>query len=306
VLGFLVILGMPIIVETHGIKLTDISYPINIRANNINYTVTPGHLYTWIDASSGIEMILGDDNSSLTTLPFNFTFYDDNYNEIHITTEGYLTFSFKFVKTIGTIPSSHPHHQKIIAPYWTDLEGVSGKIYVKNFSSYWVIAWENFNHDNGSFAGTFEAILYNTGDIVFNYDILRNVSSYGCGLNFGDGNNYSSYNDLTSGINDFSIKFSLTITDGGNGGNGGLPSDITNTIVLVVITVGIVSAAGGLTLYFYKKNPEQFKARLSQGKTRVKERTSKLKKKLKKGSAKLKKKVSKDKNVIKAKSPKKE
>jgi len=306
-IGFLAILGMPIIVETHSIQLTNNYYPINMSANPINYTITPGHPYTWIDASSGIELILGDDDSNSTTLPFNFTFYDDNYREIHITTEGYLTFLFKSVQTSGTIPSSHPHRQKIIAPYWTDLKpGVSGKIYVKNFSSYWVVAWENFNHDNGSSAGIFEAILYNDGDIIFNYDILNNVSSYACGLNYGDGNNYSSYNQLTSSINDFSIKFSLTISDGGNGGNGGLTSDVINTIVIAVVTVAVISATGGTALYFYKKNPEQFKAKLSQSKTRVKEGASKLKKKLKEGSAKLKEKVSKDKNGIKTKSPKEE
>lgn len=305
-LGFFLILGMPIIVETHSIQLTNRSYPINISANAINYTITPDHPYTWIDASSGIQLILGDDDSTSTTLPFNFTFYDDNYSEIHITTEGYLTFLYKSVQTSGTIPSSHPHRQRIIAPYWTNLEGVSGKIYVKNFSSYWVVAWENFNHDNGSFVGTFEVILYNDGDIVFNYDILNNVSSYACGLNYGDGNNYSSYNQLTSSINDFSIKFSLTISDGGNGDSGGLTSDVINTIVIAVVTVAVISTTGGIALYFYKKNPEQFKAKLSQSKTRIKERASKLKKKLKEGSTKLKEKVSKDKNGIKTKSPKEE
>ena len=220
-LGFLVIFGMPIVVETYNVQLNNDSYPINLSANPVNYSITPGHPYTWIDASSGIELILSDDDSAPATLPFNFTFYDGNYSEIHITTEGYLTFSFKFVKTNPLIPPSHPHHQLIIAPYWTNLQGVSGNIFVKNFSSYWVIAWENFNHDNGSFAGTFEAVLYENGDIVFNYDILNNLSSYACGLNYGDGNNYTLYNQLTSSINDFSIKFSLTNNDGGNGGNDG-------------------------------------------------------------------------------------
>lgn len=317
-LGFLVILGMPIIVETQSIQLNNNSYPINISANPVNYTITPGHPYTWIDASSGIELILGDDDSASTTLPFNFTFYDDNYSEIHITTEGYITFLLKPVKKNGIIPSSHPHHQKIIAPYWNNLDGVSGRIYVKNFSSYWVAAWENFNHDNNSFAGTFETILYDNGDIVFNYDILTNVSSYACGLNYGDGNNYSSYNQLTSSINDFSIKFSLNGGNGGNGGNGrnggnggnggadGLTSNVINTIVISVVAVAVISAAGGITLYFYKRNPGQFKAKLSQSKTRVREGASKLKKKLKEGSAKLKEKVSKDKNGITTKSPKEE
>ncbi len=305
-LGFFLILGMPLLMKTYEFQTNNNTHPINISANYINYDITTGIPYTWINASSATQFLLGDDDHTSTMLPFNFTFYDGLFNEIYITTEGYLTFSSTNVQTNPIIPSSHPHRQNIIAPYWTNLDGTSGKIYVKNFSSYWVVAWENFNHDNTSFAGSFETILYNTGDIVFNYDTLENVSNYGCGLNYGDGNNYSSYNDLTSGINDFSIKFSLTSADGGNGGNGGLSSNVINTIVIAVVTVGIVSAAGGLTLYFYKKNPERFKARLSQSKTSVKKGASKLKKKLKEGSKKIKEKVSKDKNGIKTKSPKEE
>ncbi|MFX0002635.1 MAG: hypothetical protein ACFE9C_15640 [Candidatus Hodarchaeota archaeon] len=276
---------------------------INMSAAYTKYEITLGHPYNWIDASSGTELILGDDDSISTTLPFNFSFYDGIFRDIHVITEGYLTFSFKSVLTTGTIPSSHPHRQNIIAPYWTNLDGTSGNIYMKNFTSYWVVAWENINHDNGLFAGSFEAILYNNGDIVFNYDILQNVSTYACGLNYGDGNNYSSYNELSSSINDFSIKFSLTI---GDGGNGGLDNNIINIIVGVVVTLGIASTAGGITLYYYKKNPEQFKAKLGRGKAKIKESTSKLKEKVKNGLAKSKEHVKKGKNRIKQKTPKNE
>ncbi|MFX1589841.1 MAG: hypothetical protein ACFFC1_16990 [Promethearchaeota archaeon] len=303
-MGFLIILLilidlMSISFEPYKRQNTLNTSHINLSADGKEYQVTLGHPYTWINISSGTELLLGDNDFTLTTLPFNFTFYDGYYNEIYITTEGYLTFSFKSVQTNPNIPSSHPHRQKIIAPYWTDLDGTSGKIYVKNFSSYWVAAWENFNLDNTSFAGTFEAILYNSGDIIFNYDILENIGTHACGLNYGDGNNYTSYTNLTSGINDFSIKFSLTSIDGSNDVDGSLPSNVINTIVIVVVTVGIVSAVGGITLYFYKKNPEQFKARLSRTKARFKDGTSKLKKK-------FKEKVSKVKNSVKTKTPKEE
>ena len=76
--------------------------------------------------------------------------------------------------------------------------------------------------------------------------------------------------------------------------------------MIAVITAVVISASGGIALYFYKKNPEQFKTKLGQSKTRIKESASKLKKKLKEGSVKLKEKVSKDKNGIKTKSPKEE
>jgi len=276
---------------------------ISINVSLSNYEVNLGHPYDWIDASSGIKLILGDDNSASTILPFNFTFYDRIFKEIHIITEGYLTFSFKSVQTSGAIPSSHPHRQNIIAPYWTNLDGTSGNIFIKNFSSYWVAAWENFSHDNGSYAGSFEVILHNNGDIVFNYDILENLSTYACGLNYGDGNNYSSYDELTLGVNDFSIKFSLTVE---NGSNGGFDNNIINIVVGMSVTLGIVSTVGIITLYFYKKNPEQFKAKFSKGKEQFKEIASRFKKKLKNGLVKSKEQIKKGKNRIKGKTPKNE
>ncbi|MFW9875049.1 MAG: hypothetical protein ACFFG0_18240 [Candidatus Thorarchaeota archaeon] len=291
---FFLILGIMLSNITLKSQANQKTSQIDINAGPTNYKITLGHPYNWIDASSGIELTLGDDYSALTTLPFNFSFYDGIFDEIYIITEGYLTFSFKSVKTIGIIPSSNPHRRNIIAPYWTNLDGTSGDIYIKNFTSHWVVAWENFNHDNGSFAGSFETILYNDGDIVFNYDILQNINTYACGLNYGDGNNYSSYNELPSSVNDFSIKFSLIIGDGDNPSNGGLDSSLINIIVGIVVTIGIVSTAGGITLYYYKKNPEQFKAKFSRWKEKIKESASKLKKKVKNNKNRIKQKTPKE------------
>ncbi|MFW9771314.1 MAG: hypothetical protein ACFFEO_03990 [Candidatus Thorarchaeota archaeon] len=274
---------------------------IKVSANYNNYKITLGNPYNWINASSGKRLSIEDNDYVSTTLPFNFTFYNEVFTETYITTEGYLTFSFKSVQETGTIPSNHPHRQKIIAPYWTNLDGTYGNLYIENFTSYWVVAWVNFNHDNGSFAGSFEAVLYNNGDIVFNYDKLENISTYACGLNYGDNYNYTSYNELTSGINDFSIKFSITSS---NGGTGVADGNLINIIIAVVVTLSIVSIASGITLYYYKKNPEQFRAKLSRGKAKVKEGTSRLREKVKSGLAKSKEKVSKNKKRIKKKTPK--
>jgi hypothetical protein len=274
----IIILIMGISVKPYKSQLNENTSQIILNTSLTGYKVTLNNPYKWIDASSGSEFILGADDYISTTLPFNFTFYDVNFINVWITTEGYLTFSYKSVQKSGSIPSSHPHQQKIIAPYWTNLDGTSGKILVKNFSSYWVAAWENFDHANGSFAGSFEVVLYKIGNIIFNYDILQNVSNYACGLNYGDGANYSSYNELSSDVNDFSIKFSLS-----DGGNGGFDNNTINIILAIVIPVGIVSAVAGVMLYLYKKNPEGFKARFRRGKAKIKEGTSKLKKAVKNG-----------------------
>lgn len=304
VLIFIMFLILPILIgfEKFETQAKIPNYQVNINASHVNYTIVVGHPFTWINISSGTELVLGDDDYAGTYLPFNFSFYDGDYDEITITTEGYITFSYKSVLTIGTIPSSHPHRQNIIAPFWTNLDGTSGNIYVKNFSTYWVVAWENMNHDNGSFAGTFETILYSNGNIVFNYKTLSNVSSYACGLNYGDGNNYSSYNQLTSDINNFSIKFSPTTTSG-DGGNGVIDNNTINLIVGITVPVGIISIIAGTALFFYRKNPEQFKSKLSNVKVKLKEGTAKVATNIKSGSAKIKEQVEKK---VKTKKPKEE
>ncbi|MFX1385075.1 MAG: hypothetical protein ACFFBP_21840 [Promethearchaeota archaeon] len=258
------------------IQMNQINYEFNyikISASHNRYKITSGNPYNWIDASSGKELSIEDDDAVQTILPFNFTFYDEFFTEISITTEGYLTFLSKFVvQEVCKIPSSHPHNQKIIAPYWANLDGTYGNLYIKNFTTYWVVAWMNFNHDNGSYAGSFQAILYENGDIVFNYDKLENVSTYACGLNYGDGNNYTSYSELTSSINDFSIKFSLTSS---NGGNEFLDGNTINIILAVTIPLALICIAGGITFYFYRKNPERFKEKFRQVKAKIKQKTPK-------------------------------
>lgn len=272
-----------IIVDISEIQTKNTAPKINISALLTNYTCTLNYPYSWKDASSGTELVLGDDDHISTTLPFNFSFYDSNFREITITTEGYLTFSFKSVQTTNMIPSNHPHRQKIIAPYCTNLDGTSGKIYIKNFSSYWVVAWENFNLNNGSFLGTFETVLFDDGKIVFNYDLLENVSNYACGMNYGDGNHYNSITNLFSGIDDFSIKFS---TINGNTEINNNNIDI-NTILAITIPIGVVALVSGLTLFYYRKNPERFKAKLEG----LKEKFTKGSDRIKNGVKKIKKKV---------------
>jgi hypothetical protein len=283
--------------------ITNFYGKVNINAAIVNYTMTTGAPYSWINVSSGTELILGDNNHIDTPLPFNFTFYDGIHDIVTVTSEGYLTFSFKSVLTGCTFPTSHPHRQNIIAPYLTNLDGNSGRIFIKNFSTYWVSSWEDINLDNGSYAGTFQSVLYNNGDIIFNYKELRNVGSYACGLNYGDGNNYSSYNQLTSSIDECSIKFTFTTDNINNGGNGGLDQGAINTIVAVVVPIGIVSLMVGITFYLYRKNPEQFKAKLSSAKQRLRESSTKLTTKIKEGSAKVKDKVSKSEKKVKIKKP---
>lgn len=253
---------------------------INPSAVLSNYTMVVGYTYTWIDASSGTALSLGPDDYSETLLPINFSFYDGYFTNIYVTTEGHITFKKPTpVQTSGTIPSTGPKAQDIIAPYWTDLDGTTGNIYVENFSSYWVVAWENIKHNSGLLAGSFEVILYDNGNIIFNYGSLNNVDIYACGLNYGDASYYNSYTGLTNDTNNFAIKFSLIPDENGEvDENGGVDGNDLTTVIIVITTISIGAVVAGVTLFYYKKNPEKFKSGLTRTKQNIKEKFKKEKK----------------------------
>jgi len=276
IIGFL-ILSLPPTFENRKIQNDNNLIPINPSAGLSNYTMMVGYTYTWIDASSGTVLSLAANAYSERLLPFNFSFYDGVFASLYVTTEGYISFNKPVpVQTSGTIPSASPKAKDIIAPYWNDLDGTTGNIFVKNFSSYWVVAWENINHSSGLLAGSFEVILYDDGNIIFNYESLNNVNIYACGLNHGNVSLYNSYTGLTNSTTNFAIKFTPSITDGD--GNGGGDGDGLTTVIIVVTIISVGAVVAGVTLFYYKKNPEKFKASLTRSKQKIKDKIKKEKK----------------------------
>ncbi|MFX1393724.1 MAG: S8 family serine peptidase [Promethearchaeota archaeon] len=181
-----------------------------------NYIMTPGYPYTWIDASGGIELVLEDDDSSTQVLPFDFEFYDTSYPTIFLSSNGYLSFTDSTPEEYENqpIPSSDPDYRYLIAPFWDDLDPeFSGSIYVDTDSStYWVAEWLNIYHYDEEEVGTFEIILYNTGEIIFSYYDINYIDpdgGYTCGLNYGDMSHYNSYQGLDTSTSLFSIHFAL-------------------------------------------------------------------------------------------------
>jgi len=186
----------------------------------INYIMTPGAPYNWIDASGGTELLLSDDGYSTVSLPFEFQFYNDTFSTIYLGANGYLSFVDPSPSDYSNdlIPSGDLDNYYLIAPFWDDLQpasgGGSGNIYVQSFGTYWVAEWLNINHYNGGLVGSFEVILNETGEIIFNYDYIDYYSGYTCGLNLGvDTQYYNSYQGLDDLTDDFSIQFAYELPD---------------------------------------------------------------------------------------------
>ncbi len=224
-----------------------------------NYTMVPGYTYTWIDASGGTELLLTDDGYSTVSLPFEFQFYNETFSTIYLGANGYLSFvdSSPSDYSNDPIPSSDLDNYYLIAPFWDDLYPPSGgHIYVQSFGTYWVAEWLDIYHIMGPLVGSFEVVLYETGEIVFNYDYL-DATGYGytCGLNLGvDTDYYNSYQGLNDLIEDFSIQFTTTtVNTAPDAPTNPVPSDeATGVSTNPTLSVDVFDPDGDtMDVYFY-------------------------------------------------------
>ena len=186
-------------------------------SDDFGYTWDDSVAFNWIDATSGTDTGMSglshDQKVGPIPLPFSFKFYENTYTSLYIAASGYLGFTdYGFWPSQGWIPSTSTPNN-VIAPYWTTIylesAGPTGRAYYASGGSapnhYFVVEWYDVKGgpppDTISADETyhFEVVLYENGDIVFQYHTMTyNGSSY-CGAagiedSTGlDGLAYSSY-----------------------------------------------------------------------------------------------------------------
>ena len=213
-----------------------------------NYIMTIDYGYNWIEASGGTELILSDDGYATIALPFNFQFYNETFSTIYLGSNGYLSFTDSTPSDYSNdpIPSGYIDHYYLIAPFWDDLYPPSGgHIYYQSFGTYWVAEWLDIYHIGGPLLGSFQVILYESGEIIFNYDYISFTGGgYTCGLNLGiDTDYYNSYLGLNDLTENFAILFSYTVppSDFELSTNAGTPDDNGNFDLTWESAAGAVS-----------------------------------------------------------------
>lgn len=121
---------------------------------------------------TGAQNFLDIDDSYFDyNLPFTFQFYGTSYNKVYVGSNGYLTFGSGWSEYVDG--ASYLQSQKIIAPAWNDWVTSSTPrkdIYVYAPSSNSLaFRWDVAAYANSNNTAQFETVLYNNGNIKFNY-----------------------------------------------------------------------------------------------------------------------------------------
>ncbi len=121
-----------------------------------------GHSDTGTDGGDGD--ITMSDTIDNTNLPFTFTWYGVDYDEVYICTNGFFSFAPTEVGTFRNYPiPGTMTPQPVIAPFWDDMfyTGNQGVFhYYDTTNNYFIIEWWGTNGFTGSHQERFQVILY--------------------------------------------------------------------------------------------------------------------------------------------------
>ena len=201
-------------------------FSTSVQATDPTFTVGTDSLINI--QNTGTALNLGDDQmSSMKPLGFDFEFYGSTFDEVNISMNGFFTFQSNF-----SVPRQRNYLSEVIPatsfnytvyPLWTDLiNNGTQNPYIKTFGNtsdtdqYFVIGWYNAREYNNSNRNSFEAILYETTNVIeFRYDKI-NISNHDITIGV-QGNNeavtYLRYEDTNSTTYSETDDFSLTTAE---------------------------------------------------------------------------------------------
>jgi hypothetical protein len=181
---------------TFTVELRDSSEPAFVEQQLLALDVVIGYRHSdvpfnWLDAASGGASagITADDSAVRVDLPFVFTFYDEPFTSVQISSNGYLVFgdsdASKFSNT--ALPTeSEPNG--VVAALWDDLSPqAGGDVWTQTFGEApnrtFVVEWLDTPHYKDFGAGTFEIQLHEgSNDIEYQYvDTNFDISVYDYG-----------------------------------------------------------------------------------------------------------------------------
>jgi len=180
---------------------------------DVGYSLTP--FYDWIEldpsqGGDGVDLVIshsGNGNGSVANstkyvdLPFTFTFYGQDYNQISVSANGWISFGYSNMESFRNyqLPGAGGP-SPMVAAFWDDLKTTGSSKVLKYISDeYVIIEWLNMETYQYGDNQTFQVILYNSitpsGDdeIKIQYKEFNNTTN-------GDYSQYTPYHGCYSTI----------------------------------------------------------------------------------------------------------
>jgi hypothetical protein len=128
-----------------------------------------GPAYQWQDirTTGSVAISSCDDCYATRSLSFPFPFYGNSYNQVHIVSNGYLTFGTAASQWTNYPLPSASMPANLVAGFFDDLYG--GPIYFQDFGNRAVIQWQDVGYYSGSGTVTFQIVIHADGQINYYY-----------------------------------------------------------------------------------------------------------------------------------------
>jgi len=170
-----------------------------------------GPTFDWVDISlTGTQTALTGNNniSDPISIGFPFNFYGTTYNDLRICTNGWLSFTTVSVAYNNVSLPNNLAPRAMIAPLWDDLLfQTDSRLYYENMGNKLVIMYENVYRVTGEGPYTFEVILFDNDNIVFQYLNTQNLlSDYTTGIQ-----NHDAADGLTIAHNESYVHDNLAV-----------------------------------------------------------------------------------------------
>ena len=136
----------------------------NIPLSNINATGT-----------NGIPLYLGDDNIYSVTLPFNFSFFGNTYNNAFVSSNGFLSFTNHGNGCCNGYSLPNLGWNNSIFGAWSDLISYSGSPYIRSSNTEFDVGWYTTEYGTQN-PLNFEISLFSNNNFLINYGSLPPVT----------------------------------------------------------------------------------------------------------------------------------
>jgi subtilisin family serine protease len=134
-----------------------------------------GPVFSWVDISTRGTPLTGledDTNVGPLDIGFEFPFYGTFYNTFYFCTNGWISFTEASSSVFNNLPFPTQGESPLaaVAPFWDDLTFiVTGSAYYYSNSDSLMVSWRGVPHVGSGGPYTFELILLESGEIIFQY-----------------------------------------------------------------------------------------------------------------------------------------